>query len=172
MAYAFFVKVVGNKQGAFKGESLKTKRADWIEGLEFGYEIVSPRDAATGQSAGKRQHKPCSIVKEWGPASPQLLQACATNEGLKSVDFEFTKVNPKDGQEYVYAKIKLEEATVSRVAQFTGEGEGEGQQGTRHTSESGLHEKERVFFTFMKITWSSVDGKTEWMDNWRDQGGA
>lgn len=36
------------------------------------HRIVSPRDVATGQSSGKRTHKPFLISKEWGPASPQL----------------------------------------------------------------------------------------------------
>lgn len=35
-------------------------------------EVVAPRDAATGQASGKRQHKPIKIVKEWDAASPQL----------------------------------------------------------------------------------------------------
>ena len=34
--------------------------------------IVSPRDSATGQASGKRQHKPVTFVKEWGAATPQL----------------------------------------------------------------------------------------------------
>lgn len=36
------------------------------------YQIVSPRDVATGQASGKRMHKPFVITKEWGAASPQL----------------------------------------------------------------------------------------------------
>ena len=36
------------------------------------YQIVSPRDVATGQSSGKRMHKPFVITKEWGAAPPQL----------------------------------------------------------------------------------------------------
>lgn len=36
------------------------------------YAITSPRDSASGQASGKRMHKPMTIVKEWGPATPQL----------------------------------------------------------------------------------------------------
>lgn len=36
------------------------------------HRIVSPRDVATGQSSGKRMHKPFLISKEWDAASPQL----------------------------------------------------------------------------------------------------
>jgi len=31
-----------------------------------------PRDVASGQSSGKRTHKPVTFVKEWGPSTPQL----------------------------------------------------------------------------------------------------
>ena len=30
--------------------------------------VHAPRDVATGQSSGKRMHRPFTIVKEWGPA--------------------------------------------------------------------------------------------------------
>ena len=34
--------------------------------------VKSPRDVATGQSSGKRTHKPMKIIKEWDAATPQL----------------------------------------------------------------------------------------------------
>jgi hypothetical protein len=37
------------------------------------YQVKGPRDSASGQASGKRMHKPVTFVKEWGPASPQLL---------------------------------------------------------------------------------------------------
>jgi hypothetical protein len=37
------------------------------------YQVISPRDAASGQASGKRMHKPFTIVKEWGAATPQLM---------------------------------------------------------------------------------------------------
>ena len=36
------------------------------------YTVKSPRDIATGQSSGKRQHAPFTIIKEWGPSTPML----------------------------------------------------------------------------------------------------
>lgn len=38
------------------------------------YQIVSPRDAASGLPTGKRMHKPMVITKEWGASSPQLSE--------------------------------------------------------------------------------------------------
>lgn len=37
------------------------------------YSITAPRDASSGQASGKRMHKPMTIVKEWGAATPQLM---------------------------------------------------------------------------------------------------
>jgi len=37
--------------------------------------LIAPRDAASGLPTGKRQHKPMVIVKEWGAASPALINA-------------------------------------------------------------------------------------------------
>lgn len=37
------------------------------------YTISSPRDVSSGQASGKRMHKPITVVKEWGPATPQLM---------------------------------------------------------------------------------------------------
>ena len=36
------------------------------------YQVKGPRDAASGQSSGKRTHGPVTFVKEWGPSTPQL----------------------------------------------------------------------------------------------------
>ena len=36
------------------------------------YQVKGPRDAASGQASGKRQHRPVTFVKEWGAATPQL----------------------------------------------------------------------------------------------------
>ena len=39
---------------------------------QASYTVVNPRDAASGLPTGKRQHGSITIVKEWGPATPQL----------------------------------------------------------------------------------------------------
>ena len=36
------------------------------------YDVKAPRDVATGQSSGKRQHGEVKIVKEWSASSPML----------------------------------------------------------------------------------------------------
>ena len=52
---------------------LKLVCADGTVKQAFFHEVKAPRDVATGQASGKRTHKPVTFVKEWGPATPQLL---------------------------------------------------------------------------------------------------
>ena len=49
------------------------------------YQVVSPRDSASGQASGKRMHKPITFVKEWGAATPQLM-AMKTGYDVKKVE--------------------------------------------------------------------------------------
>jgi type VI secretion system secreted protein Hcp len=164
MAYEFYVTVEGTKQGKFKGESIRDAHKEKIGGLSFEYEIVSPRDAATGQASGKRQHKPITITKEWGPSSPQIFQALATNEVLKKVLFEFFKTDDS-GKEVCYQTIALENGTISKLRQYSGQAGG-----AKHGEEHDTHELEDVSFTFQKITMTNNTGKTAASDDWKAEG--
>jgi len=143
-----FISIEGTKQGVFKSEVAR-KGAERFAGLRASYELTSPRDLATGQASGKRQHKPLSFVKELGPASPQLFNACATNEVLKTVTLEFDKSNAT-GEESIYFTIKLTNATVSDIRYLTEDGK----------------ELEEVSLTFQKIEVASTVGKTSGADDW------
>jgi type VI secretion system Hcp family effector len=168
MAFQAHISIKGKKQGQFKGEGIQDKRKDkFMPVLSFNMGVQSPRDIATGQASGKRQFAPVKFVKEWGAASPQLLTACATNEGLQEVVVEFTKTNP-NGEEYVYQTVKLTDATVASVNRFTGqEGGAEGASTSRHTSAVDTLELEEVSLTFRKIEVEDKDGKTMFADDWQ-----
>lgn len=161
MAYEFYVKVTGTKQGAFKGETPREAFKDKMSGLSFHYNLKSPRDAATGQASGKRTHGAVQFVKEWGPSSPQFFQALCTNEILKEVTFDFVKTNA-NGEEYVYHTIKLTNATVSEVDQYL---LGDAKQDQAHD----VHELEKISFTFQKIEMENKDGKTMALDDWHSK---
>ena len=49
------------------------------------FQVTGPRDAASGQASGKRMHKPFTIVKEWGAATPQLM-AMKSSYDIKKVE--------------------------------------------------------------------------------------
>ncbi len=164
MAYEFYVSIEGTKQGKFKGESPKKEQAQKIPGLSFQYEVISPRDPATGQHSGKRQHRPVSFVKEWGAATPQLFQALVGNEVLKTVKFEFIQMDKGTGQEGIYFTIDLANASVADIKQFSGTADAA--ESAKHTSSQGSKELETISFTFQKITLTHVKEKTSAMDDW------
>jgi len=148
-----FVTIEGTRQGKFKGESLRPNAADRIEALSVSYEVQSQHDLATGQASGKRQHKPLSITKEWGAASPQLFQALVTNEVLKTVVIEFIGV-ARDGRPEVAHSIRLTNATVSHMREFT------------EKEQAGLRPLEEVSFTFQRIEITNNRGHTTATDDW------
>src|SRR5207245_10933569 len=88
MAFPFYMKVTGTRQGDFKGDSSNPRRVGWIKCLDFQLQFESPRDQASGQASGKRIWKTIVITKQWDAASRQFLHAVATKE-LHSVLFEF-----------------------------------------------------------------------------------
>ena len=163
MSFHAQVSIKGRKQGQFKGEGFQSKRGNkWIPILAFGYAVQSPRDLATGQATGKRQHKPVVVTKAWGAATPQLFQALTTNEILDSVDIEFFKVNP-NGEEYLYHTVKLTNASIVEIKQYTREYELES---AGHPEGVDPVELEDVSFTFQKIEIENKDGKTTTVDDW------
>src|SRR5258707_11077025 len=64
-----YVKVVGKKQGTFKGDGLVAKgHADQMLASAFDYGLVSPRDIAPDQVSGRRRKNPFSRSKDRGPS--------------------------------------------------------------------------------------------------------
>jgi type VI secretion system secreted protein Hcp len=145
-----YLTVVGHTQGAFKGDGLRAKGHELqMQALTFDYSIVSPRDIATGQASGRRQHKPVVISKEWGPSMPQFLQAIATNEQLTKVTMEFWDTDPR-GFQRLHFVVTLTNASLAEVRQ--------------RLANDLLTED--LSFTFQKITVEDKVGKTTFMDDW------
>jgi len=101
MTQHFNVTIQGAVQGTFKGQGAGRDK-DKIPGVALTYGLLVPKDPASGFRTGKRQHNPVVFTKEWGAASPQLFQAAATNEVLKSVLFEFITTNTYGKEEVDY----------------------------------------------------------------------
>lgn len=145
-----YVKVVGKKQGTFKGDGLLAKgHTDQMLALTFDYGLLSPRDLATGQASGKRQHKPVVITKEWGPSMPQFLVAVGTNEQLTKVTMEFWDTTVK-GVQRLHFVVTLTNASVSEVKQ--------------RLANDLLTED--IAFTFQKIQVEDKIGGTIFQDDW------
>jgi type VI secretion system secreted protein Hcp len=141
------------KQGRFKGET----RDNRILGVGFAYQVTSPRDMATGQASGKRQHSPIVITKEWGAASPQLFEALTANEVFGTVLVEFVETR-RTGAEEVYQTISLTNATVSGMRMLLAE--------PPPGEPADNRALEDVSFTFQRIEFENKPAKTAAMDDW------
>lgn len=137
---AILVTVSGAVQGAFQGETAPKANKHQFAALGLDYQIAVPIDPATGHPSGKHNHAPLSLLKEWGPATPQLFQALVTNESLQ-VEIECRGLDA-EGKEAVVHKVKLTNATAASIVQTSG---------GRRNQHPDLHELETVAFTFQKI---------------------
>jgi type VI secretion system secreted protein Hcp len=88
-----------------------------IECHGFDYDVLAPRDAASGLPSGKRTHSPITIVREVDSASPLLWQALCTNEVFLNATLSFVKPTPS-GKPPVAHTIELTNGTISKVNQY------------------------------------------------------
>ncbi|MEX0595898.1 MAG: type VI secretion system tube protein TssD [Candidatus Paceibacterota bacterium] len=122
--------------------------------VSYSHGITSPRDAATGQATGKRQHEPIVIRKEIDRATPLLLKALVDNNKIDAVEIKLYRPNPSgDGTLQNYFSIELENVRVSSISKS---------QDPPEPSKP----LEEVSFTYQKITWTWVDGRVSAEDNW------
>ncbi|MBL7713070.1 MAG: type VI secretion system tube protein Hcp [Chitinophagaceae bacterium] len=163
MALNSYLKIKGQKQGDFKGSVIQKGREGWIEVNAFDHEILSPRDAATGQATGRRQHKPLVITKELDQSSTMLLTALISNETLSSVElkcFAPNKLGAAGGQgvETLQYTIALSNAHIVSVRT---------QMLNNKNPDLVRYEQfEEVAFTYEKISWTWHLGNKTAADSW------
>jgi len=160
-ALDFYVRIKAQKQGEIKGSVVQKGREGMIRGIAFQHEIVSPRDVATGQATGKRQHKPLRIVCEMDRAYPLLVTAVAGNEPLPQVELSFWKPQIRAstgvGQEIKYMTIVLTNVVISRVAATV--------QNTRDPNLARFPETYEVDFTYQRIDIENIEGGSKGSDS-------
>jgi type VI secretion system Hcp family effector len=104
-----------------KGETIKAVRSDkWVElsSFEMGSEV--PVDPKSGRPTGSRTHAPVVITKEWGGASPQLLDAHWRAELFDEVVVEIVG-RPDTGKgETVVERITLTNAIIQVARLYIG----------------------------------------------------
>lgn len=143
-----YVTIEGTKQGKFKGSAQIKGREETIEISKYRLGAKQTHDVESGQATGKRQYQAISFKKAVDAASPQLMQALATNETLKTVRFQFYGPSIDTGQDRVYQTVTLTNASVhSWVQDFEGDS-------------AGGDDGETVELVFEDITLESNTGKT------------
>ena len=145
-----YLKIKGSKQGEIKGEVTEKGKEGSMRVNAYQHEISSPRDAASGQATGRRQHKPLVITKELDKASPLLYKALTTNEVLPEVTLLFYR-NANTGKQDQYFTIALTDGTISGIKSWT--------------DDKGVP-MEEVSFTYQKIVWTYTNGGITHEDTW------
>jgi len=154
--------VTGAQQGAFKGDPggpAGGKSSSQIPVLALTQEITRPFDPTTGFAAGKRMHRPLTIVKELDASSPQFFRAAVNGEILNMVTCTFYRAFHSGGglnQLHAYFKIVLTKAI---VVDYRNAGDG------INGSAPG-DEHERVSMTYQTITLTDPESNTSWEDSW------
>lgn len=162
---AYFSKIVGEKQGAFKGGCIQKGREGWMEIIACNHTIKSPRDTASGQATGKRQHMPIRTRLYYDQAMPQFYQSLVFNESLKEVVIAYFSPNKLGtaggaGVETLTYEIKLTNAFVSQM-----EFEMLNNKNPELTRYENMYIVEMVYQR-IEGTWKL--GNKVWQDDWLD----
>jgi type VI secretion system Hcp family effector len=106
------IKVVGDKQGIFKGEMPIT--TDWTDVIGYKLQLSRPLSYSnTGTSIGKVSLEDITIVKALGKSDPQYFKALLMTERL-DVTIQIYRVNPPNAP-VLLEEITLTEAFVTNV---------------------------------------------------------
>jgi type VI secretion system secreted protein Hcp len=166
MALNAYLTLKGQKQGDIRGGVTQKGREGSILVHAVHHEVVSPRDAASGQAAGKRVHTPLVITKELDKSTPLLYQALVANETLSEFTLRFWRADlgtgtgpgAGGGAERQNFTIKLTNASIASI-DFQ-------QPDNRNPELAKLAECEEIAFTYQKIEWTWVDGGVTASDDW------
>jgi type VI secretion system secreted protein Hcp len=128
--------------------------------LGFEHEVVSPRDAATGQATGARQYKPVRLVKAIDKTTPLLFQALAQNRNC-NLELKFYRKDASN-QAVHYYTITLTNANVSGIREW--------KPNIRDLSADRAGDLEEVSFVYHTITFTYVEGGITFEDTWSAAG--
>jgi type VI secretion system secreted protein Hcp len=153
MALNAHLRLKGQKQGDIKGAARQKGREGRIAVIAVSHEIVSPRDPASGQATGRRQHKPLVITKELDRSTPLLHAAHVNNEVITGFTLDFFSADQGSagtGVEVNDYTITLENASIVGIHTVM-----------PNTKDPDLIKRatyQEVSFTYEKITWTWNDG--------------
>jgi type VI secretion system secreted protein Hcp len=158
MALTAYLAVKGKTQGDIKGDCPQGgDKKDKILVYSIDHNVEIPKDTHTGLPTGQRIHHPLTIVKHKDVATPKFFKACCTGE-QSEVTLDQYRIKA-DGTEEKYFTIKLEEAIIVSVREFTPI--------TFLPDNKPYHDMEEIAFTYSKITWTYNDGNIEFVDDWK-----
>jgi type VI secretion system secreted protein Hcp len=161
MALNAYLKLKGQKQGDIKGSVIQKGREGKIMVIAVNHQIISPRDAASGQATGKRQHKPFVITKEIDKSTPLLYNALVNNENITTWELQFftaKKTGSGAGAETNHYTVKLTNTSIADIKSIM--------LNNKNPDLAHYAEYEEIAFTYQKIEWIWMDGGITAMDDW------
>lgn len=159
-----YMQAFGQKTGKINddlngGSGIANSKGDMMPLESYSFEILSPRDPATGMPTGKRTHIPLTVVKKSGRSSTQFFNSLCTNENLSRVTIQIFKPN-QNGQEELFETIELTNASLAYFKQNMDNTPAPGEA-------KGLIDTMR--FTYQKISITYAKGGVTAEDNWSDR---
>jgi type VI secretion system Hcp family effector len=156
MAYQFFIKAKGSDQGPFTADSPHAG-----DGRSLCHQLLFKgsvnNDPSRSKDSAARSHEPLTIVKPWGPSSPQFMAAFWNNEPLSEVHLQFPQSDGQGNPEATFHEIHLEHATIASIELRVGAP----REGTASTAAGEVPPQlEYISFRFEKMTVKNVPGKT------------
>ena len=144
-----------------EGESIASSmnREGTIECSSFSYSVITPRDQASGELTGRRQHRAVEITKRVDKSTPLLLKALCQNEPVTSAEFRFFRPSPGgSGAEEHFYTVLLENGYVSGISQLS--------EDDIMGGEAAPPMMEEIAFVFQDITWTYEIGVVTHKDSW------
>lgn len=147
-----FVTFEGVKQGRLKGDG--PEHLSRTEFLGYSFSLSQAYDPTTSLIYGKTKQGTVKILKKNGPSTPQIIDALANNEELKSVLLEFIRPQT-DGSSFVYYTVKMTKARIIKIEQSTDDGNLNLKQGALPIDE--------ITLVYQRIEFEQKDGGTKSM---------
>jgi type VI secretion system secreted protein Hcp len=158
MALNAYLRLRADSQGDILGSVTLAPHAGKILVTAVEHGLISPRDVATGQASGKRQHSPIKITKPLDRATAPLYRALVYNESIIEAQLQLFRPGPS-GQEEAYFTIDFWTGFVTSIDLLMPNNE-----------DPTLQERdsfEVVSFVYQRIKWSwAPDGGLTAEDTW------
>jgi type VI secretion system secreted protein Hcp len=157
-----FAEPIFMKIDGIPGEEFIKGQEGNIRIFALNHEIVSPRDTASGQATGKRQHMPLRCVMQQGKPTPLLFQALTMNKTIPKVEISFYRPNPTgDGTREKYFTYVLTDVSISSVRPWMAN--------IKDGNVADYGTQVEVAFVYRSIVWTYTNGGITHEDSWQTQ---
>lgn len=147
-----FLRVAG-----VKGAVLTKGHEGTIEARSFRHEVTSPRDSASGQSTGQRQHKPVTLQLELDQSAPQLRGLLFRNQKISEVVVEVWLVDARGVERKAYSLVLTNAYVAVCTVRYSDEGT---------VAEADDHPYLDVSFVYERLTETWHDNGSSASDTW------